>query len=151
MDSKAILDLARTTIATESRAIKNLSTLLTGDFAEAVQCILKCEGRVVISGIGKSAIIASKIVATLNSTGTPAIFMHAADAIHGDLGMVRPEDVFLAISNSGETDEVNVILPILKRLGVRIIAMMRNRAENSPVGCRSARVTASMRPGTKAA
>ena len=114
MDSKAILNLARTTIASESRAIEHLATLLNSDFAEAVQCILKCEGRVVISGIGKSAIIASKIVATLNSTGTPAIFMHAADAIHGDLGTIQKNDVVICISKSGNTPEIKMLVPLIK-------------------------------------
>jgi len=115
MDSNAILALARTTIASESKAIEHLGTLLTSDFAEAVQCILKCKGRVVISGIGKSAIIASKIVATLNSTGTPAIFMHAADAIHGDLGTIQKDDVVICISKSGNTPEIKMLVPLIKQ------------------------------------
>ena len=94
-DSKAILEIARKTIASEGDAIHHLQELLTDDFARAVTRILESEGRVVVSGIGKSAIIASKIVATLNSTGTPAIFMHAADAIHGDLGTIQKNDVVI--------------------------------------------------------
>ncbi|MGC1516362.1 MAG: SIS domain-containing protein, partial [Maribacter sp.] len=96
-----IIDLAKKTIEVERDAIAKLTTLLTVDFADAVNCIIESKGRVIISGIGKSAIIATKIVATLNSTGTPAIFMHAGDAIHGDLGTIQENDVVICISNSG--------------------------------------------------
>jgi arabinose-5-phosphate isomerase len=126
MDSNAILALARNTIASESKAIEHLGTLLTSDFAEAVQCILKCEGRVVISGIGKSAIIASKIVATLNSTGTPAIFMHAADAIHGDLGTIQKDDVVICISKSGNTPEIKMLVPLIKQGSNVLLGMTGN-------------------------
>ncbi|MEJ2163684.1 MAG: SIS domain-containing protein, partial [Robiginitalea sp.] len=125
-DSKAILDLARSTIVTESRAIEHLASLLDTDFAEAVQCILKCEGRVVITGIGKSAIIASKIVATLNSTGTPAIFMHAADAIHGDLGTIQKDDVVICISKSGNTPEIKMLVPLIKQGSNLLIGITGN-------------------------
>ncbi|MEX0287830.1 MAG: SIS domain-containing protein [Flavobacteriaceae bacterium] len=114
-DSKAILDIAKKTIETEGDAIHNLSNLLDEEFADAVQCILQSAGRVVISGIGKSAIIASKIVATLNSTGTPAIFMHAADAIHGDLGTIQKDDVVICISKSGNTPEIKMLVPLIKQ------------------------------------
>lgn len=125
-DSKAILDLARKTIASEARAISYLGSLLDEDFALAVQCILKSEGRVVVSGIGKSAIIASKIVATLNSTGTPAIFMHAADAIHGDLGTIQKNDVVICISKSGNTPEIKMLVPLIKQGANTLIGMTGN-------------------------
>lgn len=125
-DSKAILDLARQTIASEARAISYLGSLLEADFAHAVECILKSEGRVVVSGIGKSAIIASKIVATLNSTGTPAIFMHAADAIHGDLGTIQKNDVVICISKSGNTPEIKMLVPLIKQGGNTLIGMTGN-------------------------
>jgi arabinose-5-phosphate isomerase len=125
-DSNAILDLARKTIASEARAISYLGSLLDQDFAHAVQCILRSEGRVVVSGIGKSAIIASKIVATLNSTGTPAIFMHAADAIHGDLGTIQKNDVVICISKSGNTPEIKMLVPLIKQGGNTLIGMTGN-------------------------
>jgi arabinose-5-phosphate isomerase len=125
-DQTAILDLARETIAAEALAIKNLGTLIDSDFAAIVSCILESEGRVVISGIGKSAIIASKIVATMNSTGTPAIFMHAADAIHGDLGTIQKNDVVICISKSGNTPEIKMLVPLIKRGGNILIGMTGN-------------------------
>lgn len=125
-DTKAILDLAKKTIEIESEAIHNLGSFLNDDFAKAVSCIITSKGRVVISGIGKSAIIASKIVATLNSTGTPAIFMHAADAIHGDLGTVQENDVVICISKSGNTPEIKMLVPLIKRGKNMLIAMTGN-------------------------
>lgn len=121
-----IIDLAKKTIETERDAITHLITLVDEDFAHAINCIIESKGRVVISGIGKSAIIASKIVATLNSTGTPAIFMHAADAIHGDLGTVQDNDVVICISKSGSTPEIKMLIPLLKRGKNKIIAMTGN-------------------------
>ena len=105
-DKSSIINIAKQTIEMESKAIFNLSSLITDDFAEATQLIYNSKGRVIITGIGKSAIIANKIVATLNSTGTPAIFMHAADAIHGDLGLILKDDVVICISKSGNTPEI---------------------------------------------
>ena len=99
-------------------------------YAEAVQTLYETAGRIVISGIGKSAIVAQKIVATLNSTGTPALFMHAADAIHGDLGMVQPDDTIIVISNSGNTSEIKVLIPLIKELGIRIVAITGNKASH---------------------
>jgi arabinose-5-phosphate isomerase len=125
-DTKAILDLAKKTIQAESDAIGNLSSYLNEDFAHAINCIISSKGRVIISGIGKSAIIASKIVATLNSTGTPAIFMHAADAIHGDLGTVQENDVVICISKSGNTPEIKMLVPLLKRGKNKLIAITGN-------------------------
>ncbi len=125
-DQKAILDLARKTIAAEAAAIDHLSTLINSDFADTVSCILQSKGRVVISGIGKSAIIASKIVATMNSTGTPAIFMHAADAIHGDLGTIQKNDVVICISKSGNTPEIKMLVPLIQRGSNVLIGMTGN-------------------------
>ena len=122
-DTKAILAIAKKTIETEAEAILHLSSLLNDDFANTVECIRQSKGRVIISGIGKSAIIASKIVATLNSTGTPSIFMHAADAIHGDLGTVQKDDVVICISKSGNTAEIKMLVPLIKRGKNKLIGM----------------------------
>ncbi len=116
--------IARDTIQKEMLAISGLADQINDDFAEAVTRILQSSGRVVATGIGKSAIIAGKIVATFNSTGTPALFMHAADAVHGDLGMVQKEDVVLCISNSGQSPEVKVLIPAIKNIGAGLIAMV---------------------------
>jgi len=123
---KTILQLAKSTIETESMAISNLGNLLTTDFAEAVELIYNSKGRVIITGIGKSAIIANKIVATFNSTGTPAVFMHAADAIHGDLGLILEDDVVICISKSGNTPEIKVLIPLIKNAKNSIIAITGN-------------------------
>ncbi len=120
---KSILKTAKNTITLESEAIANLATLLTDDFAAAVELIYHSKGRVIITGIGKSAIIANKIVATLNSTGTPAIFMHAADAIHGDLGLMLKDDVVICISKSGNTPEIKVLVPLIKHANNKMIAI----------------------------
>lgn len=123
---KEILQLARQTIEHEALAIRKLADYITNDFAQTVELIYNSEGRVIITGIGKSANIASKIVATLNSTGTPAIFMHAADAIHGDLGIVQPNDVVICISKSGNTPEIKVLVPLIKSRGNKLVAMVSN-------------------------
>lgn len=122
-----ILQTAKQTIAMESEAIANLASLLDSDFSDAVTCILNSKGRVIITGIGKSAIIATKIVATLNSTGTPAVFMHAADAIHGDLGLILENDVVICISKSGNTPEIKVLVPLIRRAKNKMIAITGNR------------------------
>ena len=122
-----ILDFARETIETELCSLGELTNFLDKDFALSVQTILESGGRVVVTGIGKSAIIAQKIVATMNSTGTPSLFMHAADAIHGDLGMIQPKDVIICISKSGNTPEIKVLVPLLKREGNPLIAITANR------------------------
>nr|WP_040287970.1 KpsF/GutQ family sugar-phosphate isomerase [Bizionia argentinensis] len=122
-----ILQTAKQTIEMESRAILNLTSLLDSNFADAVSCIYNSKGRVIITGIGKSAIIATKIVATLNSTGTPAVFMHAADAIHGDLGLILDDDVVICISKSGNTPEIKVLVPLIKRAKNKMIAITGNR------------------------
>jgi len=111
----------------EGQAILNLSSLITDDFADATQLIYNSKGRVIITGIGKSAIIANKIVATLNSTGTPAIFMHAADAIHGDLGLILDDDVVICISKSGNTPEIKVLVPLIKSAKNKMIAITGNK------------------------
>ncbi|WP_435622950.1 KpsF/GutQ family sugar-phosphate isomerase [Flagellimonas sp.] len=125
-DIQSILSIAKRTIQIESQAIANLVHLLNEEFAEAVQYILECNGRVVVSGVGKSAIIASKIVATLNSTGTPAIFMHAADAIHGDLGTVQQNDVVICLSKSGNTPEIKALIPLIKLRKNKLIGITGN-------------------------
>jgi arabinose-5-phosphate isomerase len=122
----SIINIAKQTIEMESKAILNLSNLLNNDFADTVELIYNSTGRVIITGIGKSAIIASKIVATLNSTGTPAIFMHAADAIHGDLGLILNDDVVICISKSGNTPEIKVLIPLIKRAKNKLIAITGN-------------------------
>jgi arabinose-5-phosphate isomerase len=121
-----ILQTAKETILLESRAIANLANLLDEHFEKAVNFILNSNGRVIVTGIGKSANIATKIVATFNSTGTPAIFMHAADAIHGDLGNVQENDVVICLSKSGNTPEIKVLVPLIKNYGNKIIAITGN-------------------------
>jgi arabinose-5-phosphate isomerase len=110
-----ILEVAKKTILTEASAVEQLLKQLKPDFAHLTQEILNLKGRVIITGIGKSAIIAQKIVATFNSTGTPAVFMHAADAIHGDLGIIQKDDLVLCLSKSGNTSEIKVLIPLLKQ------------------------------------
>jgi len=128
MSKERIIDIAKKLISEEAKAINALSDKINNDFAEAVELILKSKGRLVITGIGKSANIATKIVATLNSTGTPAIFMHAADAIHGDLGIVQSDDIVMCISKSGNTPEIKVLIPLVKARGNKIIANVGNEA-----------------------
>ncbi|QWX84585.1 KpsF/GutQ family sugar-phosphate isomerase [Cellulophaga sp. HaHaR_3_176] len=125
-ENTAILDIARRTIENEANAIQNLSTLLDYKFSDTVNHILNSKGRVVITGIGKSALIASKIVATLNSTGTPSIFMHAADAIHGDLGTIQENDTVICISRSGNTPEIKMLVPLIKKGGNILVGMTGN-------------------------
>ena len=122
----SIIDIAKQTIITESDAIANLINYVGASFENSVKLIHNSTGRVIITGIGKSAIVANKIVATLNSTGTPSIFMHAADAIHGDLGIVQKDDVIICISNSGNTPEIKVLVPLIKNYGNKIIAITGN-------------------------
>ena len=122
-----IISVAKNTIETESEAIKNLATLIDQSFTDAVEYIYNSNGRVIITGIGKSAIIANKIVATLNSTGTPSIFMHAADAIHGDLGTILEQDVVICISKSGNTPEIKVLVQLIKVRGNKLVAITSNK------------------------
>lgn len=126
-DTNAILDIARRTIEIEGRAVDNLISQLDDDFPKTIHAILDSKGRVVVTGVGKSAIIASKIVATLNSTGTPAIFMHAADAIHGDLGTIQENDVVICISRSGNTPEIKMLVPLIKRGTNKLVGMTGNK------------------------
>lgn len=121
-----IKQIARQTLRDESEAILHLINYVDDDFYRCIEMIYHSTGRVIITGIGKSAHIANKIVSTLNSTGTRAIFLHAADAIHGDLGMIRDDDIIICISKSGETPEIKVMLPLLKLLGNKLIAMVGN-------------------------
>ena len=121
-----IISIAKNTIETESKAIANLAHLVNEEFAGAVEYIFHSEGRVIVTGIGKSANIATKIVATLNSTGTPAIFMHAADAIHGDLGTIQHDDTVICISKSGNTPEIKVLVPLIKAAQNKLIAITGN-------------------------
>jgi len=123
---KSIIKVAKEVFEQEAMAVQNLSDYLNTDFEEAVRSIFYSKGRVIVTGIGKSANIAKKIVSTLNSTGTPAIFMHAADAIHGDLGIILKDDIVLTISKSGNTPEIKVLLPLIKYRGNQIIAITGN-------------------------
>jgi arabinose-5-phosphate isomerase len=124
MNAKEILQTAKRTINLEATAISGLHGYLTDDFVKAVDLIYKTNGRLIVSGIGKSAIIAQKIVATFNSTGTPAIYMHAADAIHGDLGMIQKEDIVIVISKSGNSPEIKSLIPLIKNFGNTLIGMV---------------------------
>ncbi len=121
---KSIIETAVSTLKLESDAILNLLQHLNDDFVKIVHAILASNGRVIVTGIGKSAIIAQKIVATFNSTGTPAIFMHAADAVHGDLGMIQKDDIVICISKSGNTPEIKLLAPLLKHAGNLLIGMI---------------------------
>lgn len=127
MDANAIVRSARRVIAIEAAAIAALEGRVDAEFVEACRVILNCSGRVVVSGMGKSGHIGRKIAATLASTGTPTFFVHPGEASHGDLGMIQPQDVVLALSHSGETDELLFILPVLKRQGIPLIAITGNR------------------------
>lgn len=126
MKSEIIIPVALRTIQLEASSISGLEAFINSDFKKAVEQIAYGKGRLVVSGIGKSAIIAQKIVATLNSTGTASIFMHAADAIHGDLGMIQAEDIVLLISKSGDSPEIKVLIPLLKNFGNTLIGMAGN-------------------------
>src|SRR5471030_1766305 len=124
--SKTVLDLARQVLAIEAEAIQSLAARLGSTFLDAVALLLNCKGRVVVSGIGKSGHIARKIASTMASTGTPAFFVHPAEASHGDIGMITRDDVLIALSNSGESEELLTIVPLLKRRGARLIAITGN-------------------------
>ena len=124
--AKNIKKIARDVLLNESSAIHNITNFIDDNFEACVREIYSAKGRVIVTGVGKSAIIANKIVATLNSTGTPSIFMHAADAIHGDLGMILSEDIVICISKSGNTPEIKVLVPLLKRKGSKLVALVSN-------------------------
>jgi arabinose-5-phosphate isomerase len=121
-----IKKIARQTITEEASAIEGLKDSINNDFVRCVELILQSNGRVVVTGIGKSANIAAKIVSTLNSTGTQAVFMHAADAVHGDLGMIRQEDIIICLSKSGNTPEIKVLVPLLRLMGNKLVALVGN-------------------------
>jgi len=123
---KNILDTAKSVLLAESESIKNSVNFLDNQFSAAVEAIYQTKGKLIITGIGKSAHIAEKIVATLNSTGTPSYFLHAAEAVHGDLGLLSPEDIVMCISKSGNSPEIKVLLPLLKRDGNLLIGMTSN-------------------------
>ena len=118
--------IAKKTIVIESKAITKLLDFINADFVKSVEKIYESKGRLIVTGIGKSAIIAQKIVATMNSTGTPSMFLHASEAIHGDLGMVQPQDIIICISKSGNSPEIKVLVPIIQRFGNTLIAMTGN-------------------------
>jgi arabinose-5-phosphate isomerase len=126
MNSESIQNLARAVIETEAAAVNSLLARIDENFVQACELMLACAGRIVVIGMGKSGHIANKIAATLASTGTPAFFVHPAEASHGDLGMLMPGDIALLLSNSGETDEMNSIIPIFKRMDVKMVAMTGN-------------------------
>jgi arabinose-5-phosphate isomerase len=121
-----IIESAKRTIELQAASIQHLTQFVDNTVVQAVATISKCKGRLVVSGIGKSAIVAQKIVATMNSTGTPALFMHAADAIHGDLGMIQQSDVVMIISKSGDSPEIKVLAPLIKNFGNNLIGMVGN-------------------------
>ena len=127
-DTASDLDLARKVLRTEAAAILGLVDRINGDFERAVQLLFDCQGRVIVTGMGKSGIICRKIAATLSSTGTSAWFLHPAEAIHGDLGAIRDDDVVLALSHSGETEELVRLLESIRRIGARLIALTGNPA-----------------------
>ena len=126
MNNQTIITVALRTIELEARSVDGLKAFINTDFVAAVERIAACKGRLIVSGIGKSAVIAQKIVATLNSTGTPSVFMHAADAIHGDLGMIQSDDIVLVISKSGDSPEIKVLAPLVKNFGNTLIGMVGN-------------------------
>jgi arabinose-5-phosphate isomerase len=126
LDYQKIIKRANDVIEHEAEAIKGITKHLSTDFAQSVELISNSKGRVIVTGIGKSANIAHKMVATFNSTGTPAIYMHAADAIHGDLGMVQKDDIVICLSKSGNTPEIKVLIPLFKTWGNKIIAIVSN-------------------------
>lgn len=123
-NGQAIIEKGRNVVRIEAEAVAALGARIGQSFADAVELILNCEGRVIITGVGKSGIIARKIVATMNSTGTPAFFLHPSDAVHGDLGMVRGDDVVVCISKSGDTPELNELIPMFKRIGVKVVSLV---------------------------
>ncbi|MEK7264387.1 MAG: KpsF/GutQ family sugar-phosphate isomerase [Bacteroidota bacterium] len=126
MDEEQIIAQGKRVIKIEAESIAQLSARISGEFVKAVTLILESKGRVIVSGMGKSGNIGKKIVATLNSTGTPSMFLHPGDAVHGDLGMVRSEDVVVCISKSGDTKELAQLIPLLKRINVKIISLLGN-------------------------
>jgi arabinose-5-phosphate isomerase len=135
MNKDKIISVALRTIEVETNSISGLKAFINADFVKAVSTIAASKGRLIVSGIGKSAVIAQKIVATLNSTGTPSIFMHAADAIHGDLGMIQTDDIVLVISKSGSSPEIKVLAPLVKNFGNTLIGMVGNTESFLALNC----------------
>lgn len=135
MNTDKIIPVALRTIELETNAVSGLKSFIDADFVNAVKTIAASKGRLIVSGIGKSAIIAQKIVATLNSTGTPAVFMHAADAIHGDLGMIQTDDIVLVISKSGNSPEIKVLAPLVKNFGNILVGMVGNTESFLALNC----------------
>ncbi|MCX7874781.1 MAG: KpsF/GutQ family sugar-phosphate isomerase [Melioribacteraceae bacterium] len=135
MNSSEIIDIGKKVVSIESEAINNLINNIDENFADAVKLIFNSKGRVVFTGMGKSGLIARKIVATMNSTGTAAIFMHPTDALHGDLGMVRKDDIVILISKSGNTEELINLVPMFKRIGVKLIAMIGDKFSKLAKDC----------------
>ncbi len=125
-EADKIKEIAKATILNEAASVTKLADFVDADFVAVIELILNSKGRVIVTGIGKSANIANKIVATLNSTGTPAIFMHAADAIHGDLGIIQNDDIVVCISKSGNTPEIKVLTPLIRNMGNKIVALVSN-------------------------
>ncbi len=123
-DDEKIIAKGKEVIRIEGKAVADLERRIDASFARAVDLIFRCRGRVIITGVGKSGIIARKIVATMNSTGTPSVFLHPSDAVHGDLGLVRQDDVVICVSKSGNTEELSTLLPMFRRLGVPIISLL---------------------------
>ena len=123
-NQQIIKNIALDTLHLESKSILDLSKIIDSNFCDIIDTLIECQGKIVITGIGKSAIIGMKISATLNSTGTPSIFMHAADAIHGDLGLVQENDIIICISKSGNTPEIKVLLNIIKRLKIVTVSYL---------------------------
>lgn len=126
LDEKQILDCAHRVFAVESQAVRSLGDMLDERFIKAIQLVLACRGRVIVTGIGKSGVIGQKMSATFSSTGTPSFFLHPAEAIHGDLGMVTRDDLVICLSKSGNTNEISAIIPTLKKIGVPIITLTGN-------------------------
>lgn len=135
MSDQEIINKGRETVLMEAEALKAMSGRIDGSFVKAVNCIFECKGRTILTGIGKSGLIARKIVATFNSTGTPSLYLHPTDALHGDLGMVRKEDVIILISKSGNTEELVQLLTMLKRLDLVLIGMVGNMSSKISRGC----------------
>ena len=126
-NKKNILIIAKSVISAETDAIAQLQNRLTDDFSQAIQIILSSEGRLIVAGVGKSANIANKMVATFNSTGQPSVFLHASDAMHGDLGNIQKNDIVICISKSGNTEEIKMLVPLVKKLGNKIISICGNK------------------------
>lgn len=126
ISKRDLINIAQGVVEKEAAAVARLKGYIDEQFVDVLDIIFKSKGRLIVTGIGKSAIIASKIVATLNSTGTPSIFMHAADAIHGDLGIILEDDIVLCLSKSGNTSEIKVLVPLIKKMGNKVIAMVSN-------------------------